>query len=149
VEPEELADCLDRLYCYHLMMAQWTIAVGSRHSVSSQLLLAGLQQEAQVHLEAAIQLAGRIVELGGALTADPSDVAYRAPIDSIKLPDNPADARRALEQLYHLTASAIDAYQALLNTVGEADPVSRQIVETLLSAAANRSRAVVAAMGSG
>lgn len=148
MEPEELADCLDRLYCYHLMMAQWTIAVGSRHSLSSQLPLAGLQQEAQVHLEAAIQLAGRIVELGGALTADPSDVAYRAPIDSIELPDNPADARRALDQLYRLTASAINAYQALLNTVGEADPVSRQIVEALLSAAADRSRAVVAAMGS-
>ena len=149
MDPEELADRLDRLYCYHLMMAQWTIALGSRHSVSSQLPLAGLHQEAQVHLDAAIQLAGRIVELGGTITADPSDVAYRAPIDSIELPDNPADARRALDQLYRLTTSAINAYQGLLNTVGKSDPVSRQLVEALLSAAADRSHALVAAMVTG
>ena len=149
MDPEELADRLDRLYCYHLMMAQWTIAVGSRHSVSSQLLLAGLHQEAQLHLNAAIQLAGRIAELGGTITADPSDIAYRAPIDSIEVPDNPADARRAIDQLYRLTTSAITAYQALLDTLSEADPVSRQLVEALLTAASDRSHALVAAIGPG
>ena len=148
MEPEEVADRLDRLYCYHLMMAQWTIALGSRHSDSSQLLLADLRQDADGHIDAAIQLAGRIVELGGTVTADPSDVAYRAPIDSFEPPDT-ANADRALGQLYRLTASAITEYQALLNTVGESDPISRHLVEALLTAAADRSRALAAAINPG
>lgn len=144
--PEEVADRLDRLYCYHLMMAQWAIAVGSRHSDSSQLLLAGLRQDAQLHLDAAVQLASRIAELGGTITADPSDVAYRAPIDSLELPDNPADARRTLAHLFRLTTAAISAYTAVLETVGESDPASRHVVEVLLAAATDRSGALTAAL---
>lgn len=144
--PEEVADCLDRLYCYHLMMAQWVIAVGSRHSDSNQILLAGLRQDARLHLDAAVQLASRIAELGGTITADPSDVAYRAPVDSLELPDTPADAHRTLAHLLRLTSAAISAYEALLETIGESDPASRSVVEVLLAGATDRSHALTAAL---
>lgn len=146
VEPEEVADRLDRLYCYHLMMAQWVIAVGSRQSDSSQLLLARHRHDAQAHLDAAVQLASRIAELGGTITADPSDVAYRAPIDAFERPDSPVNARRTLAQLFRLTTAGISAYRALLDTIGESDPVSRLLVEVLLAAATDRSQALAAAI---
>jgi len=138
VESEEVADRLDRLYCYHLMMVQWSIAVGSRLTDSPQLPLADLHRDAQAHLEAAIRLASRVAELGGTVTADPSDIVYRAPIDSVELPDNPADTHRTLVQLRRLTTAAITAYRALLETVRESDPASGQVVEPLLAVAVDR-----------
>jgi ferritin-like protein len=138
--PDEVADRLDRLYCYHMMMAQWTIAVGSRHSSSHQPLLAELQQEAQAHLNEATGLASRIAQLGGTVTADPSDIAYRAPIDSFELPDNPSDATRTLAQLHRLTTAAVTAYRTLLGAMGESDPASSRIVEALLATAIDRQR---------
>jgi DNA-binding ferritin-like protein len=140
LRPDEVADHLDRLYCYHMMMAQWTIAVGSRHSSSHQPLLADLYQEALAHLNAATELASRIVQLGGTVTADPSDIAYRAPIDSFELPDNPSDAHRTVAQLHRLTTAAITAYRNLLGTLGESDPASSRIVVGLLATAVNRQR---------
>lgn len=138
VESGEVADRLDRLYCYHLMMVQWSIAVGSRLADSPHPLLADLPRDARAHLEAAIRLASRVAELDGTVTADPSDIVYRAPIDSVELPDNPADTHRSLVQLHRLTTAAITAYRALLESVRESDPASGQVVEVLLAVAVDR-----------
>ena len=142
VESGEVADRLDRLYCHHLMMAQWSIAVGSLHADSPHPLLSDLHRDAHEHLEAAIRLASQVVELGGTATADPSDIVYRAPVDSVKLPDNPTDTHRTLVQLQSLTTAAITAYRALLETVRESDPASRQVVEPLLAVAVARATAL-------
>jgi ferritin-like protein len=143
VESGEVADHLDRLYCYHLMMVQWSIAVGSRLSESPQLLLADFHRDAHTHLEAAIRLANRVAELNGTVTADPSDIAYRAPIDTVELPDNPTDTHRTLVQLHRLTTAAITAYSALLETIRESDPASGQVVELLLAVAVDRATDLV------
>lgn len=142
-ESGEVADILDRLYCYHLMMIQWSIAVGSRLTDSPQVLLEDLHRDARAHLEAAIRLASRVAELGGTVTADPSDIAYRAPIDTVELPDNPADKHHTLVQLHRLTTAAITAYSVLLEAVRESDPASRQVVELLLAVAVDRATELV------
>lgn len=138
VESGEVADRLDRLYCYHLMMIQWSIAVGSRLTDSPQFVLAELLRDTETHLEAAIRLASRIAELGGTITVDPSDIVYRAPIDSVELPNNAADAHRTVAQLHRLTTAAITAYRTLLGTLGESDPASSRIVAGLLAVAIHR-----------
>jgi ferritin-like protein len=134
--PDELCDRLDRLYCYHLMMVQWSIATEGRLTATARRLLqTELDRESRFHLDAANRLAKRVTQLGGKVTADPSDILYRAPVDSFDVPDNPADHRSVLTHLHKLITSASAAYRGLLDRTKDQDPVTQRIVEDLLAAA--------------
>lgn len=137
--PDELSDRLDRLYCFHLMMVQWSLATAGRLAASARhLLQTDLARDSRFHLESASRLAERVTQLGGTVTGDPCDLPYRAPIDSIRMPNNPAGHHEVLVLLDRVTTSAISAYLVLLNVIGGSDPVSQRIIEDLLKAATTR-----------
>jgi len=148
IGPDELSDRLDRLYCYHLMMVQWSLATAGRLTVSARRLLqTDLERDARSHLDTANRLAQRVIQLGGTVTADPSDLLYRAPIDSFELPDSPADHRAVLIRLDEFITSALFAYQSLFDLIGATDPVSQRIIEDLVATATIRLGEVRAASG--
>jgi hypothetical protein len=146
IGPDELSDRLDRLYCYHLIMVQWSLAMSGRLTVSARRLLqTDLERDARSHLDTANGLAQRVIQLGGTVTSDPSDLLYRAPIGSFELPDNPADNQAVLAHMDGLIMSALSEYRTLLDLIDATDPVSQQIIQDLLATATVRLEEVRAA----
>lgn len=85
------------------------------------------------------------MQLGGRVTTDPSDLLYRAPIDSFAGPDTPAAEHAVLTHLQTLITSGIHAYQALRDDMGPTDPVSQGLIDDLLATATARRADVRAA----
>lgn len=137
--PDELSDRLDRLYCYHLMMVQWSLATTGRLTMSArQLLQTDLEQDARCHLDTANRLAQRVNQLGGTVTSDPSDLLYRAPIDAFDLPDKHADHQAVLTHLDEFITSVLSEYRTLLDLIDATDSVSQRIIEDLVETATIR-----------
>ena len=146
IGPDELSDRLDRLYCYHLMMVQWSLATAGRLTMSArQLLQNDLERDGRCHLDSANRLAQRVNQLGGTVTSDPSDLLYRAPIDTFDLPDKHADHQAVLIHLEKFITSALSEYRTLLDLIGSTDPASQRIIEDLVETATIRLREVHAA----
>ena len=139
IGPDELGDRLDRLYCYHLMMVQWSLATAGRLTMSArQLLQTELERDARSHLDTANRLAQRVNQLGGTVTSDPSDLLYRAPIDTFDLPDKHADHQAVLTHLDKFITSALFQYRTLLDVIDSTDSASQRIIKDLLEAATIR-----------
>ena len=147
---DELADRLDRLFCHHLLMVHRSLAVSNRLTGTPRLLLRRpLQRETHDHLRMANRLAGRVTQLGGVLTADPSDLVYRAPGGSFDLPQDTSDVYSILEQALESSATAIRAYHDLLDRIGDHDTVTRRLVEDLTAEVTTRQHESRSSLGHG
>jgi ferritin-like protein len=140
-------DALDGFYCHNVVVALWADAVANRLEGMAVYLLSGeLAEVAEDARQAAGRLAGRIGDLGGAVTADPRELLDRAPGGGdFAIPDcsDPyaivGYARQRLDEI-------IAAYQAFLDAVRGQDDVSFALVVKLLAAETRRRADAVAAM---
>src|SRR5215831_976795 len=93
----DVADELDRLYCYEQVVVHWCTGVENRLTGFASLVLA--EELRKVAAEASAvgeQLAARIAQLGGEVTADPTEFVERAPIDELRLPHDTSDVGEIL-----------------------------------------------------
>ena len=68
----DVIDALDSFYCHNVIAALWADAVANRLEGMAIYLLSDEIPEVAEHARAAARrLAGRIGDLGGAITADP------------------------------------------------------------------------------
>lgn len=143
----DVIDALDSFYCHNVVACLWADAVANRlEGLAIYLLSDELAEVAGDARAAAARLAGRIGDLGGAITADPRQLLDRAPGDGqFTIPDC-SDPRAitgyALERLNLI----IDAYQAFLDTIRGRDDVSFALVVGLLAAETHRRADVLAAL---
>lgn len=112
---------------YYLHVAQ--IATG----LNSPQVSSMLRTRAQSELEHAMQIGGRILELGGELPADWSDIPKRAACKTFKLPADPSDIKGILRTVLNAERCAIDAYKALLDETLHKDTVTHELAEELLA----------------
>ena len=76
----DVIDALDSFYCHNVVAALWADAVANRLEGMAVYLLSGEMPEVAEQARAAARaLAGRIGDLGGAITADPRQLIGRAP----------------------------------------------------------------------
>jgi hypothetical protein len=84
----EIIDTLDSFYCYNVTAALWADAVINRLEGLAIFLLGDeLAEVADRAHAAARRLAGRIGDLGGAITADPRQLLDRSILVEFALPD--------------------------------------------------------------
>jgi ferritin-like protein len=144
---EDVTGALDSFYCHNVVAALWADAVANRLEGPAIYLLSDEIPEVAEHARAAAaRLAGRIGDLGGAITADPRQLIDRAPGDSeFTIPDC-SDPRAIISYALQRLNIIIAAYQAFLDKARGRDDVSFALVVGLLGAEAHRRADVVAAL---
>jgi ferritin-like protein len=138
---------LDGFYCANVVVSLWADAVGNRLEGPAVFLLTDELTEVSEHARAAAQqLADRIGDLGGAITADPRRLLDVAPGDGdFELPDC-GEVRSITEAGLRELNVIIAAYEEFLVTVRDTDPVSHQLVTRLLADETHRRADIEAAL---
>ena len=73
IDVEEIVDTLDSYYCYNLVVMHFSHALRNRLEGQAAFLLGDeLEENAEQGLKAAKKLADRIGDLGGVVSADPT-----------------------------------------------------------------------------
>jgi ferritin-like protein len=144
---DDVIGALDSFYCHNIVAGLWADAVANRLEGMAIYLLSDELPEVAGHArEAAGRLAGRIGDLGGAITADPRRLLDRAPGDyEFAVPDC-SDPRAILGYALRRLDVIIDAYQAFLDKTRGRDDVSFALVVGLLAAETHRRADVAAAL---
>jgi ferritin-like protein len=143
-------EALDSFYCHNVVVSLWADAVANRlEGMAIYLLSDELQEVADHGRGAAKRLAGRIGDLGGAITADPRQLIERAPgDDEFSIPDC-SDPRAIVTYALQRLDTIISAYQVFLDQVRGRDDVSFALVVKLLDAEAHRRADAKAALAGG
>jgi ferritin-like protein len=136
---QKVIDDLDSFYCHNVVVSLWADAVANRlEGMAIYLLSDELPEVAEHARTAAGRLAGRIGDLGGAITADPRQLIDRAPGGAeFTIPDC-SDPRAIISYALHRLDLIIAAYQVFLDTVRGRDDVSFALVVGVLAAEAHR-----------
>ena len=143
----DVIDALDGFYCHNVIAALWADAVANRlEGMAIYLLSDELLEVAEHARKAAARLAGRIGDLGGAITADPRQLLDRAPGNyDFTIPDC-SDPRAITSYALQRLDVIIAAYQAFLDQIRGRDDVSFALVVGLLAAETHRRADVAAAL---
>lgn len=138
---------LDSFYCANVVVSLWADAVGNRLEGPAIYLLTDELSEVSEHARtAAQQLADRIGDLGGAVTADPRRLLDARPgDDDFELPDC-GDIRSITELGLRELNVMIAAYEEFLVKARDNDPVSHQLVTRLLGDETHRRADIEAAL---
>ena len=144
---KDVIDVLDSFYCHNVVAGLWADAVANRlEGLAIYLLSDELPEVAEHARGAAARLAGRIGDLGGAITADPRQLLDRAPGNyEFAIPDC-ADPRAITSYALQRLDVIIAAYQAFLDKIRGRDDVSFALVVGLLGAETHRGADVMAAL---
>src|SRR5215831_3942533 len=112
----EVADELDRLYCYEQVVAHWCTGVENRLIGFASFVLGDELRKVAAEAHAVgEQLAARIAQLGGEITADPTQFVERAQIEDIRLPRDPSDVDEILTIAIGYERTVIANYHNLLS----------------------------------
>ena len=143
----DVIDALDSFYCHNVIAALWADAVANRlEGMAIYLLSDEIGEVAEQARAAARRLAGRIGDLGGAVTADPRQLVDRAPGEAgFTIPDCSSPGAIAGYARHRLDI-IIGACQTLLDKVRGRDDVSFALVAGLLAAETRRRAGVIAAL---
>jgi ferritin-like protein len=146
-DTDQTIKTLDGFYCANVVASLWADAVANRLEGPAIFLLTDELAEVSAHARAAAQqLADRIGDLGGTITADPRQLLDTAPRDSdFELPDC-GDVRSITEAGLRELGVIISAYEDFLARVRDTDPVSHQLVTRLLAVETHRRADIEAAL---
>jgi ferritin-like protein len=146
-DTDQTIKSLDSFYCANVVVSLWADAVGNRLEGPAIYLLTDELQEVSDHARnAARDLADRVGDLGGAITADPRALRDTAPgDDEFELPDC-GDVGSIIELGLRELNVLIAAYEEFLARVRDIDPVSHQLVTRLLGDETHRRADIEAAL---
>jgi ferritin-like protein len=134
IAASDLADGLDRLYCYEQLVARWCGAVERELTGFATFVLpTELGDAAKAAAEVAERLAARIAALGGEPTADAGRFVERSPLPAFELPRNPGDVAEVLTMAIAVERVGIAAYAGLVVRVGEGDAVTHRMLTGVLA----------------
>lgn len=139
LDTQDVIGALDGFYCHNIVAALWADAAANRlEGMAIYLLSDELAEVAEDARKAASRLAGRIGDLGGAVTGDPRLLIDRAPGGiEFTIPDC-SDPRAIVSYAVQRLDVIITAYQDFLDKVRGRDDVSFALVAGLLAAETHR-----------
>jgi ferritin-like protein len=143
----DVANELDRLYCYEQVVVHWCAGVENRLiGLASVVLAEELRKVATEASAVGEQLAARIAQLGGEITADPTEFVERAPIDELRLPRDYADVAEILTVAIAYERIVIVDYHRLLGGLREHDVVTHRLLAEILASKLAREDELEAAL---
>jgi ferritin-like protein len=130
----EVADELDRLYCYEQVVAHWCTGVENRLIGFASFVLGDeLRKVAAEASRVGEQLAARIAQLGGEITADPTEFVERASIEELRLPRDYSDVEEILTVAIDYERSVITDYHNLLSGLRDYDVITHRLLTEILA----------------
>src|SRR5262245_46530716 len=130
---DDIIGRLDSLYAYEMVAAHYTLAVLNRlEGQASFVLKDAFEEKLQQNFDHARQIANRLGQLGGAITADPTLLVERSPTQKINLPKSNADVREILSHTLQQVQAGIQAYGDALALVKAKDEVTYQLLLNVL-----------------
>jgi ferritin-like protein len=143
----DVADELDRLYCYEQVVLHWCAGVENRLIGFASFVLGDeLRKVAAESSEVGEQLAARIAQLGGEITADPTAFVERAPIDELRLPRSYADVEEILTVAIEYERTVIAEYHRLLGDLREHDVITHRLLAEIIASKLEREDELEAAL---
>ncbi|HEV8461706.1 MAG TPA: ferritin-like domain-containing protein [Gaiellaceae bacterium] len=131
----EIAEELDRLYCYEHVVAHWCRGVENRLiGFASVVLGEELRRVAAEAISAGERLAARIAQLGGATTADPTEFLERAELEKLWLPRDYSSVEEILSVAIGYERAAITDYHNLLSGLRDLDVITHLLLAEILAA---------------
>jgi ferritin-like protein len=128
----DVADDLDRLYCYHLATFCWASGMGVRLEGQALFLLGDeLAEVAEENLAAARQLASRIGELDGVVTIDPTAFVPRSPAAAPTVPGEAREVAPILRYALEQVRIGLGAYGNLLDRTRDRDDLTHRLLVKL------------------
>ena len=107
-------------YKHHMFMAK---------GVRAEIVAAEFQQHANEEQQHADQIAARIVQLGGVPDLDPDGLKSRSHSEYVEA----GTLREMLEENLFAERIAIESYQEMVRYIGEGDPTTRRLLESILA----------------
>jgi ferritin-like protein len=134
LDPADLADDLDRLYCYEQVSIHWSRAVDNRLTGLAEILIEEpLREHVAMAERHASRLGARVAQLGGAITADPTRFVERSQVASVDMPADTSDPAAVLGYALTQEQKIIGRYGQLVERVRGADPVTEQLLVSILA----------------
>ena len=147
IDVEEIVDTLDSYYCYNLVVMHFSHALRNRLEGQAAFLLGDeLEENAEHGLKAAKKLADRIGDLGGVVSADPTQFVERSPLEEFSLPDSNSEVGVILGFVLERIRMIIGEYGAFLERVRGRDEISHLLVLDLLKEQVARESEIEAAL---
>ena len=147
IDVEEIVDTLDTYYCYNLVVMHFSHALRNRLEGQAAFLLGDeLEENAEQGLKAARKLADRIGDLGGVVSADPTQFVERSPLEEFSLPDSNSEVGVILGFVVERIRMIIGEYGAFLERVRGRDEISHLLVLDLLKEQVARESEIEAAL---
>lgn len=138
---------LDRYYCYYMRTLHWSKAVLSRLEGQAAFLLSKeLEELGRQCLENADEIAGRLGELGGEVTGDPTRFLERSRSGEFKLPSSGSNIGEILTYALEQTRAIIGTYGECLDRVRGKDELTHRLVLKLLRQEVTRETELEAAL---
>jgi ferritin-like protein len=133
VDAEAVVADLDRLRAAHVVAEQWLLAVENRLEGLAHYLLEGeLQEQVEIHRQAAAALAERVAELDGAITGDPTRLLDLSGLGSFQLPADTSDPAAVTDYALERVRRLIGAYAEALERTRDADELTNRLLLKLV-----------------
>ena len=147
IDVEEIVDTLDSYYCYNLVVMHFSHALRNRLEGQAAFLLGDeLEENAEQGHKAAKKLADRIGDLGGVVSADPTQFVERSPLEEFSLPNSNSEVCVILSFVLERIRMIIGEYGAFLERVRGRDEISHLLVLDLLKEQVARESEIEAAL---
>jgi ferritin-like protein len=133
VDPEAVVADLDRLRAAHVVAEQWLLAVENRVEGPAHFLLEDeLQEQIEIHRQAAAALAERVAELDGAITGDPTKLLELSGLGSFEMPADASDPAAITDYALERVRRLIGAYAETLDRTRDADELTHRLLLKLV-----------------
>jgi ferritin-like protein len=143
----EVADELDRLYCYEQVVVHWCLGVENRLIGFASFVLGDELRKVSAEARAVGELlAARIAQLGGGITADPTDFVERSSIEELRLPLDYSDVDEILTVAIGYERTVIADYHNLQSGLREYDVITHRLLAEILAAKLAREDELEAAL---
>ena len=147
LDVEEIVATLDSYYCYNLVVMHFSHALHNRKEGQAAFLLGDEFEEIAVQsLEAARKLADRIGDLGGEVTADPTQFVERSPLGEFSLPASNSEVGIILSFVLGRIRMIVREYEAFLERIRGRDEISHLLLLDLLKEQVAREAEIEAAL---
>jgi ferritin-like protein len=134
LDPADIADDLDRLYCYEQVSIHWARAVDNRLRGLAEIVIEEpLHENVALAERHASRLAARVAQLGGAITADPTRFVDRSQHIGVDMPEDTGDPAAVLAYALDQQQKSIGRYGELIERVRGADAVTERLLVSILA----------------
>jgi bacterioferritin len=133
IDIQEIIDALDSFHAQSWVIVHFSLGLKNRLEGQTAFLLSKeLEEKAQESIKHAKKIAERIAELGGVLTADPTEFVMLSPMKRFSMPRSNLDIYEILSFILKLEQSIIKTYGNFLNRIGDKDYLTYHVLQEIL-----------------